>query len=274
VEKQKRFFMHKLSRCVRFTINPFLPKDNVGFNSYASEPSGEGLGIFFELAVELSGEIDEDSGFVVNVIDIDRNVREFVVPIFARRVRKRFRKGEHIGLPEIAELLELTRKKLSDKFNKATINKLSLSLNPFRKVVVDCEDSKMVYFSEKFEFAATHTLWNAKFCRRRNLELFGKCANPTGHGHNYIVEVTIKMPVGEERFQAGDFEEVVDDGLIKLVDHKNLNADVPEFGKTNPTIENIAVFAWNRLSGKFSRAVLYCITVWETDKTFCSYYGG
>ena len=81
------------------------------------------------------------------------------------------------------------------------------------------------------------------------------------------------MPVGEERFQTGDFEKIVDNELIRLVDHKNLNADVPEFSKTNPTVENIAVFAWKRLSGKFSRAALHCITVWETDKTFCSYYG-
>jgi 6-pyruvoyltetrahydropterin/6-carboxytetrahydropterin synthase len=266
--------MHKLSRCVRFTINPFLPKDNVGFNSYTSKPSGEGLGIFFELAVELQGEVDADTGFVVNVLDIDKNVREFVVPIFAKRVRKRFRKGEHIGLPEIAELLGLARKRLSDKFNKAAVGKLSFSLNPFRKVMVDCEDCKMVYFSEKFEFAATHTLWNDKFSRRHNLEVFGKCANPTGHGHNYIVEVTVRMPVGEGRFRTGDFEKVVDDELIRLVDHKNLNADVAEFSKTNPTIENIAVFAWNRLSGRFRLAALHCITIWETDKTFCSYYGG
>jgi 6-pyruvoyltetrahydropterin/6-carboxytetrahydropterin synthase len=189
-------------------------------------------------------------------------------------VRKRFRKGEHIGLPEIAELLGLARKRLSDKFNKAAVGKLSFSLNPFRKVMVDCEDCKMVYFSEKFEFAATHTLWNDKFSRRHNLEVFGKCANPTGHGHNYIVEVTVRMPVGEGRFRTGDFEKVVDDELIRLVDHKNLNADVAEFSKTNPTIENIAVFAWNRLSGRFRLAALHCITIWETDKTFCSYYGG
>jgi len=65
----------------------------------------------------------------------------------------------------------------------------------------------------------------------------------------------------------------VNDKLIKLVDHKNLNAEVEEFGKTNPTVENIAVFAWNKLAGKFSESPLHCITVWETDKTYCSYYG-
>ncbi|MHC4424235.1 MAG: 6-pyruvoyl trahydropterin synthase family protein [Planctomycetota bacterium] len=61
--------------------------------------------------------------------------------------------------------------------------------------------------------------------------------------------------------------------LIKLVDHKNLNAEVEEFSAANPTVENIAVFAWNKLVGRFGKATLYCITVWETDKTYCSYYG-
>jgi 6-pyruvoyltetrahydropterin/6-carboxytetrahydropterin synthase len=65
----------------------------------------------------------------------------------------------------------------------------------------------------------------------------------------------------------------VDDELVQVVDHKNLNADVAEFGKTNPTVENIAVFAWGKLAGKFGEAKLHCVTVMETDKTYCSYYG-
>ena len=128
------------------------------------------------------------------------------------------------------------------------------------------------YFSEKFEFAATHKLWNDAFSEQQNFEVFGKCANPAGHGHNYVVEVTVKTP-GASEFPIGRFEEIVHHELIRLVDHKNLNVDVEEFGRTNPTVENIAVFAWERLNGKFAEAKLHCITVWETDKTCCSYYG-
>ena len=76
--------MHKLARKVRFSINPFLPEDSCGFNSFSSKPAGEGLSIFFELSVMLVGEVEAATGFVANVIDIDRNVREHVVPIFAR----------------------------------------------------------------------------------------------------------------------------------------------------------------------------------------------
>jgi 6-pyruvoyltetrahydropterin/6-carboxytetrahydropterin synthase len=250
-----------------------LAKDSEGFNSFASKPAGEGLSIFFELSVEVAGEVEPVTGFVVNVIDIDKKVREFVVPIFAERIRENYRQGKHIGLFGIAGLLRSARGQLADKFGTARISQLSLKLNPFRKVTIKLEDNKMIYFSEKFEFAATHKLWNDEFSDEHNLEVFGKCANPTGHGHNYVVEVTIKVQEGEDSFRIGDFERIVDDELVQVVDHKNLNVDVAEFSKTNPTVENLAVFAWGKLAGKFGKAALHCVTVLETDKTYCSYYG-
>ncbi len=265
--------MHKLTRCVRFSINPFLSEEIEGFNSFVSKPAGEGLSIFLELSVEVAGEVEPATGFVVNVADIDREVREFAVPVFAERIRQDFRRAQHIGFFAVAELLKSAWNRLTDKFGPAQLSKLSLKLNPFRKVAIESRDLEMVYFSEKFEFAAMHKLWNNDFSEEQNLEVFGKCANPAGHGHNYIVEVTIKMPTSENGFRISDFERVVDNELIKLVDHKNLNADVSQFSRTNPTVENIAAFAWKRLVGKFGEAALHCVTVWETDKTYSSYYG-
>jgi 6-pyruvoyltetrahydropterin/6-carboxytetrahydropterin synthase len=124
--------------------------------------------------------------------------------------------------------------------------------------------------SEKFEFAATHTLWNDSFSPERNKEVFGKCANPAGHGHNYIVEVTAASKDGS-RFDVGQFQQVINDEFISLVDHKNLNVDVDEFSKTIPTVENITTFAWGRLVGKFPAADLISITVWESDRMYCTY---
>ena len=97
--------MHTLARKVRFSINPFLSEEGQGFNSFASKPAGEGLSIFLELSVELAGEVEPSTGFVVNVSDIDRHVRESVVPIFADRIRVDFQQGKHIGLLAIAEIL-------------------------------------------------------------------------------------------------------------------------------------------------------------------------
>jgi 6-pyruvoyltetrahydropterin/6-carboxytetrahydropterin synthase len=250
-----------------------LPEDSSGFNSFASEPAGEGLAIFFELCVKLTGKIEPTTGFVVNVSDIDTNVRKYVVPEFSQQIRKDFRLGRHIGFPGITKLLKSAWGQLADKFGAARLRGLSLSINPFRKASIDCEDCNMSYFSEKFEFAATHKLWNDDFSEERNRKVFGKCANPAGHGHNYVVEVTIKRPAGENDFCISDFEKVVDDELIKEVDHKNLNADVPYFARAIPTVENIAAFAWDKLAGKFGESALHCVTIWETDRTYCSYYG-
>jgi len=263
--------MHKLVRQVRFSVNPFLPQDNRGYNSFASRPAGEGLAIFLELSVEVTGLVDPATGFVVNVTRIDK--REFAVPIFAGRIRQDFNRAKHIGLSEITGLLRSASDQLADKFGTASLSQLSLKLNPFRKLALDSKDLDMIYFCEKFEFAAMHKLWNDEFSEQRNHEVFGKCANPTGHGHNYIVEVTLQMPASRDDFGIGDFEKIVDDEFIKLVDHKNLNADVDRFGKTNPTVENIAGLAWNQLVGKFGQARLHRVTVWETDKTYCSYEG-
>ena len=265
--------MHKLIRQVRFSVNPFLVEDRRGYNSYASKPAGEGLAIFLELSVEVTGPVGPATGFVVNVSEIDGNVREFAVPIFVERIKKNFQAAKHIGLLEIAELLRSTWDRLTDKFGTAKLNELSLKLNPFRKIVVNSKDLNMVYFSEKFEFAAMHKLWNDEFSEQQNLEIFGKCANPNGHGHNYIVEVAIQMPTSRNNFHIGDFEKIVDDEFIQLVDHKNLNADVEKFGKKNPTVENIVSLAWDQLIGKFGKAKLHRVTVWETDKTYCSYEG-
>lgn len=265
--------MHKLARQVRFSINPFLPADVSGFNPFTSEPTGEGLAIFLELAVEIAGEVDKATGFVVNVSEIDKKVRQYTVPIFAQRLRDEFRAGRNIGWQGIVELLEAAKQVLSDKFGTGRVSEIGLKLNPLRKMTLSCEGKDMVYLSEKFDFSATHKLWNKDFPEAKNVEMFGKCANPTGHGHNYIVEVTVEMAQRGKDFDITAFERAVDAELITTLDHKNLNQDVAEFKKTNPTVENIAVFAWHKLIGRFSSGKLNRITVWETEKTSCTYCG-
>ena len=262
--------MHKLSRQVRFSIDPFSEDVVEGFNSYCSKPTGEGLSLYFALWVELEGDIDADTGFVVNVADIDRVVREHAVPIFDRRIRWRFADAQTVPFEEIVSILSNVWDVLNNKLGRASLSRLSLELNPFRKITIEREDKEVFYFSEKFEFAAMHTLKNDNFSKEKNLEVFGKCANPAGHGHNYIIEITVKRD-RESDWSVADFERVVQERFLMLVDHKNLNVDVDEFGGQNPTVENIASFAWSSLAGKFGDSELSNVKVWENDRTCCSY---
>ena len=265
--------MVRLARQVRFSIDPFRDPDRPGANAYASKPMAEGLGMFLELTIELIGPVAPETGFVVNVVEMDRVAREVAVPILARGIRERYRAGSPVGFDLVAQWLAEAQRQLAGRFGDAKVDRLILNLNPYRKLAMDANDSHVLHFSEKFEFAAMHKLWNDAFSEERNFEVFGKCAHPTGHGHNYIVDVTVSMSAEANGFEAGRFQRTVDAELISLLDHKNLNADLEAFRETIPTVENLAAFAWGRLVGKFDPAKLHSVTVWESDRTYCTYCG-
>lgn len=229
--------------------------------------------MYFALLVELQAQVDPETGFVVNVVEIDKVIRKSAIGVFTDFVTERFRKGRHVSLPDMYTLLAQTWPVINSRFGNARLTKLGLQLNPFRKISIEMGNKKMTYFSEKFEFAAMHKLWNKSFTDEKNFEVFGKCANPNGHGHNYVIEVTIEKQNLDETFRIGSFENLVTKEFIDLVDHKNLNQDVAEFADTIPTVENIAVFAWNILSKKIDFARLSRVTVWESDRTSCTYCG-
>jgi 6-pyruvoyltetrahydropterin/6-carboxytetrahydropterin synthase len=254
-------------------VSPFLETDDLGHNSYTSKPAGDGLSLFLELTAELVGPVNPQTGFLMNVVDIDRAARDAAVPVIAERIRRDYRQGRHMGLDAVADMLTAAWGSLDARFGSVRLDKLTLNLNPFRTMAMKASKPGVVYFSEKFEFAAMHKLWNDAFSEDRNFAVFGKCANPAGHGHNYLVEVTVGSEQGGSSLEIGRFEAVVNSELIALVDHKNLNLDVPQLGGQIPTVENLAVFAWNRLVGKFDPARLYSVTVWESDRTYCTYCG-
>jgi 6-pyruvoyltetrahydropterin/6-carboxytetrahydropterin synthase len=271
--------MHKLSRQVRFAVNPFglstdfgeLGRAEYGANSYCAKPTANALALFFALWVELKGSANKDTGFVVNVSNIDRIVREKGIKIFDEFIKNKFRQKEQITFEQIGQLLCRVWQTIENDFLPAKIDSLTIELMPARKIGIKENGGNMLYFSEKFEFSASHTLWNDKFSDEKNEKIFDKCANKSGHGHNYIVEVTIKKPTGGQSLKAGDFEKIVNEQFIQIVDHKNLNADVKHFKKVNPTVENIAEFAFRELRDKLKPLQLDCVTVWENDRTFCSY---
>ncbi len=265
--------MHKLARLVPLAINPLLSKPDMSQTSSFVGSSDEGLSIFLQLGVELTGPVNPDTGLIVNVTTIDDKVHQHIVPLLNKYIGDDFKQGRRVDISELARLLYLTWDTLADKFDNAALSSLTLVLNPFRKIFINSEDKNMIYLSEKFEFSATHRLWNDNFSEQQNFDVFGKCANPSGHGHNYTVEVVVKMLTDRRSLHLGSLEQIVADTFINLVDHKNLNVDVPHFAKTIPTVENIAAFAWQILADKFGQAKLHCVTIWETDKTYCSYYG-
>jgi 6-pyruvoyltetrahydropterin/6-carboxytetrahydropterin synthase len=134
----------------------------------------------------------------------------------------------------------------------------------------------MVYLTRKCEFSASHYYHNPAFTPEENQRVFGKCANPNGHGHNYTLEVTVK---GEVDPRSGfvvslkDMKDVLNREVLDALDHRFLNKEVPEFASQVPTTENLAIAVWKRLEPKLRVAQLHRVRVYETVDLFVDFYG-
>jgi 6-pyruvoyltetrahydropterin/6-carboxytetrahydropterin synthase len=107
----------------------------------------------------------------------------------------------------------------------------------------------MPRLTRRYHFAASHRLDSPALSAAENRALYGKCNNPYGHGHDYALEVSVEGPVNADGqvVNRAALDEIVERQVLRLVDHKNLNQDVPEFNGAVPTTENLASFIERRL---------------------------
>lgn len=134
----------------------------------------------------------------------------------------------------------------------------------------------MIYITRRAEFSASHYYHNPALSKEENQRVFGKCANPHGHGHNYVLEVTVGGEVNPKTgmvLDLKDLKQLLEDEVMLVMDHKFLNKEVPAFSTTIPTTENIAIEVWKLLEPKLSLARLHRIRLYETPDLFVDYYG-
>lgn len=134
----------------------------------------------------------------------------------------------------------------------------------------------MIYITRKLEFCASHRLFNPEYSDEKNAEVFGLCNNPNGHGHNYVLEVTVCGEVHPETGMVLDLKtlkKLVTDEIIEKVDHKNLNVDVPFLKDVIPTAENLAIHFWEVLEPKLQSGKLQELKLYESPRNFVVYRG-
>jgi len=134
----------------------------------------------------------------------------------------------------------------------------------------------MVYLTRKEYFSASHRLYNPRFSEQENLDIYGKCAYPNGHGHNYEIEVTVAGDPDNDTGMIIDLKKLSDiirAEIIEKVDHKHLNIDVDFLKGIIPTAENIAVAFWNILKSHIKQGRLYSVRVYETPNNYAEYKG-
>lgn len=129
------------------------------------------------------------------------------------------------------------------------------------------------------EFSASHRLHNPSWSDAENKRLYGICNNANGHGHNWVVEVTVRGELPADTGMVMDLNRlrsIVLEKLIAPVDHKHLNYDVPFMEGLIPTAENVSVAFWRELEPSlkaFTGCQLHRIRVRESRNNFVDYYG-
>jgi 6-pyruvoyltetrahydropterin/6-carboxytetrahydropterin synthase len=134
----------------------------------------------------------------------------------------------------------------------------------------------MVYVTKKITFSSAHRLFNPSFSDQKNEEIFDKCNNINGHGHNYVLEVTV---AGYPNIETGyvidlkKLKRILIDEIFEKVDHKHLNYDVEFLENVIPTAENISIQFWKILKDKITEGKLYRIRLFESDNSYVEYFG-
>ncbi len=136
---------------------------------------------------------------------------------------------------------------------------------------------RLVRATRLAHFSAAHRLHREDWSEERNADVFGDCSNPNWHGHNYELEVTVEGPIDPETGFVMDLKrlkELVEERVVRDVDHKNLNTEVRWLEGVNPSTENVTVAIWDRLVGALPAGMrLAKVLVRETPRNWVEYTG-
>lgn len=134
-----------------------------------------------------------------------------------------------------------------------------------------------VRVTRRLHFSAAHRLHRDDWSQERNEAVFGLCASPNWHGHNYEMDVTLEGPIDAETgfvYDLKQLRDLVEARVIEDVDHRNLNLDVPWMSGLNPTTENLVVAIWKRIVDELPDDVtLARLVLYETPRNFVEYSG-
>ena len=134
----------------------------------------------------------------------------------------------------------------------------------------------MVYLTRRATFSAAHRLWSDHLTEAENHRIYDKCANANGHGHNYILEVTVcgePDPITGMVINLTDMKKITSERVIDWVDHRHLNYDVPWLEGVIPTAEMLAIKFWERLESDLPAGLLYEVKIHETENNSAAYRG-
>ena len=274
--------MHHLTRQIAFEASHYyrIPElsdtENYALFGATANPNSHGHNYILEATVK--GQLSPEHGMVINIADLDKLLKEEVVAYYDHK---------HINLqhPDFVHNphLQPTSENLAIQIWYAIEPQLKGTILHRIRLYEDSTlfadyygERQMVYLTKIYEFSASHRLHSPQLSDTENEEIFGKCNNFYGHGHNYVLEVMIKGEVDPRTGMIADLD-YLDETIQKQVhgrfDHKHLNLDAPEFEELNPTSENFVKVLWEVIEPSLQPIQLHRLRLRETPKNHFDYYG-
>jgi 6-pyruvoyltetrahydropterin/6-carboxytetrahydropterin synthase len=252
----------------RYWINSLPDDENLRlFGKWASRYNH---GHNYVLDVTAEGEVDGQTGMVVNIKDIDAVLQREIVARFDQRSLNDEDPYFSTRSASLENFIRHIAELLSTQFSGSmpvALTHLRLEEMPTLWAELDLQ-TNMITLTRTYEFAASHRLHVPTLSNEQNIEMFGKCNNPAGHGHNYVLEVTVSGDPNPETGMLTDLATLdaeVERRIVDRYDHRNFNEDLPEFQGKVTTSEVIVQEIWLALEGHLP-ATLERVRLHETAR--------
>lgn len=253
----------------RYWIPTATPEENRALFGEWASPYNHGHNYVLEVTV--SGKIDPVTAMVVNIKTIDDILKNVIVSQFDQKSINDEVEHFHARAPTLENLMLFIASRLGAGILPAEAELTDVRLRETETLFGDYflkDRDWIMTLTRVYEFAASHRLHVPQMSDKENVELFGKCNNPAGHGHNYVLEVTVEGepdPRTGMMVDLGQLDRTVEELVVDRYDHKHLNVDIPEFQHRTPTSEVIADEIFNRLEGQLP-AKLFRVRLHETAR--------
>jgi 6-pyruvoyltetrahydropterin/6-carboxytetrahydropterin synthase len=236
----------------------------------------------YMVEVTVAGSVDPRTGMVVNITLVNHAIRSQIVEVLDGRFLNKEVPFFAANAPTTENIAAFAWHQLESALpEEAKLIRVKVwEMETLWTQLDRDEDGKMTTcLTRAYDFSASHRLHSEQLSAEENKEIFGKCNNPNGHGHNYGIEVSI---IGEPDkltgmvFSIDELDRIVEEEVLLAFDHKHLNLDTPEFAHINPTSEMLTVVIWQKLAKRLPTTGptrLQSVVVNETARNSFEYRG-
>lgn len=255
----------------RYWRDDWSPAENERIFGKCANPYGHGHN--YSLDVTIKGSADPITGMVMNVTELKRIVGELLEE-FDHKHLNLDTPYFHELVPTTENLVRVLWRLLAPRL-PANIALARLRLYEMADLWAEYSGEAEASFARTYTFSAAHRLHTTQLSDEENRAIYGKCNNPNGHGHNYILEVTVRGEVDRATgmvIDMPDMDRRVGD-LLETLDHRHIDHEVAAFATRTSTAENIAVYLWAELAPRFEGRLAH-LRLWETKKNVFEYAGG